>query len=381
MIDLEPPRDLCVPVPGAGTFARIYGLAVRRLLAELLRLARALGEDSGLAAVGRVLSRVRAEEPGALASLACLPTVGVLVRGLREPLVAATRRRYLNELAATLALELAHAGLLAAPLVLADPPREIVALGARRRARVLEGESRITILPSGEVRGAEQDSPYSPLTGGILFAQADNNPLRMLEAHPDKAGNAIDLGGRSLAEWTGALVRALDAIGAHLPAFRAEIALVLRQMIPVGFFEEAHLSASYQEAIGTVYLSLHKSPLTMAEAIVHEVSHNKINALLELDPIIENDRDERYASPVRPDPRPIHGVLLAVHAFLPVARLYEQMLEAGAGESAGEIEHHLARVRRLNAQGAEVLLAHGRPTAIGRGVFEEIEREVARARD
>ena len=40
--------------------------------------------------------------------------------------------------------------------------------------------------------------------------------------------------------------------------------------VPVGWDEQRHLSASYQEAIGTVYLSLHPNPLTLAEALIHE---------------------------------------------------------------------------------------------------------------
>ena len=39
--------------------------------------------------------------------------------------------------------------------------------------------------------------------------------------------------------------------------------LFLHQVVPVGWDPERHLSASYQEAIGTIYLSLHPSPMTM----------------------------------------------------------------------------------------------------------------------
>src|SRR6185503_20664745 len=88
------------------------------------------------------------------------------------------------------------------------------------------------------------------------------------------------------------------------------------------------LSASYQEAIGTIYMTLHPSLMTMTEALIHEFSHNKINALFEIDDVLENAWSPLYASPVRPDPRPLHGVLLAVHAFLPVARLYEALIQA-----------------------------------------------------
>ncbi|NUO48806.1 MAG: hypothetical protein HOV80_08120, partial [Polyangiaceae bacterium] len=82
---------------------------------------------------------------------------------------------------------------------------------------------------------------------------------------------------------------------------------------------------------------------------------------------------------VRPDPRTIHGVLLAVHAFLPVEQLYKNMLEAGADPGSAEIGRHLERVRTLNRQGAEVLLAHGRPTGVGKRIFEEIARLTSEA--
>jgi HEXXH motif-containing protein len=65
---------------------------------------------------------------------------------------------------------------------------------------------------------------------------------------------------------------------------------------------------------------------------------------------------------------------LAVHAFLPGEQLYRNMLQAGAAPGREELGRHLERVRTLNRQGAEVLLAHGRPTGVGKRIFEEIER-------
>lgn len=382
-MDIGPLRDFCVPDSGSSTFRRVYGLALRRVLGEMMRVGametRSQPRCEEVARLAQVIGRVKKDEPGALASLACLPTVSVFLRCLREASEPNERDRLLGELVATIALELALGGLLREPFLISEPPAEVLALGHRKRARVPDGERAIEISPDGAVNGAAVDeAAYEPVAGTVVLARADNNPIRMLEAHPDKQGNSLDFGGRAISEWTDALTSALDLIGVHLPAFRSEIDVVLRQFVPVGYDPEAHLSASYQEAIGTVYLSLHPSPLTMAEAVIHEVSHNKLNALFEVDPVILNDRSETYASPVRPDARPIHGVLLAVHAFLPVARLYDRMLEDAAPASQGEIRRHLERVRKLNAQGAEVLLRHGRPTAVGEGIFDEIDREAAR---
>jgi HEXXH motif-containing protein len=223
--------------------------------------------------------------------------------------------------------------------------------------------------------GVTLKNPYHPIDGEMVLALADNNPLSMFEAHPDKEGNAIDLGGKSPDEWVATLREALSLVDAYLPDLGREMRLFVQQIVPVGYDEQKHLSASYQEAIGTIYMTLHPSLMTMTEALIHEFSHNKINALFEIDPVLENAFSPLYTSPVRPDPRPLHGVLLAVHAFLPVARLYERMIEEGHpfAKNAAFVERY-KRVKQINSEGAEVVLQNGRATEVGRGLLEEIGR-------
>jgi HEXXH motif-containing protein len=167
------------------------------------------------------------------------------------------------------------------------------------------------------------------------------------------------------------LKEALDIVAQYLPIVRDEMDLVLHQFVPVGYDEEKHLSASYREAIGTIYLTLHPSVMTMTEAIIHEFSHNKLNALFELDGVLENAFSPLFTSPVRPDPRPLHGVLLAVHAFLPVAELYGRMIEAGDVRARPD---RFAQIVRKNHEGATVLFENARPTPTGRGLLDEVRR-------
>nr|MBK7066646.1 hypothetical protein [Deltaproteobacteria bacterium] len=209
----------------------------------------------------------------------------------------------------------------------------------------------------------------------MLLAVEDNNPLSMFEAHPDKEGNAIDLGGRPAQEWVGVLRQCLAVTARYMPALRAEMDLFVHQVVPVGYHDQRHLSASYQESIGTIYMTLHPNLMTMTEALIHEFSHNKLNALFELDPVLDNAFWPLYASPVRPDPRPLHGVVLAVHAFQPIARLYEAMTEAGEPASKSpEFQRRFAQIRKVNRDGAEVVLGSGVPTAVGRGLIDEMRR-------
>jgi len=266
-------------------------------------------------------------DPGRVFSALRRPTVGTLIRCSRAGRVAPL----LNDA-------------LAAELGLAVDPA-IPCLSARR--------------PEGA---------YHPVERGLVLATVDTNPLAMLEAHPDKHGNAIDLGGQPVDAWVRSLSEALALVEAHLPILRDEIDLVVQQVVPVGYDARTHLSASYAEAVGTVYLTLNPNPWTMAEALIHEHQHNKLNALLDLDPVLRNDRAERYASPVRPDPRPLFGVLLAVHAFLPVEALYRAAIDAGSSE----LTRRHDQVVQKNRDGAGVLLAHARPTETGRALLDEI---------
>ncbi len=197
-------------------------------------------------------------------------------------------------------------------------------------------------------------TPSRPLVRGEL-GLVDTNPLANVEAHPDKQGNVLDLGGRDAAEWVEALNDALAVIEAVLPDLYAELEVTLLRVVPVGYEPERHLSASYREAPGLIYLTLHPDPLTLAEAIVHETQHGKLNLLTWLDPVLNNGHTEWSPSPVRPDLRPIMGVLLAAHAFVPVAALHQAL---------GEKDHLLSRTPQFARRRAEVLQTNAESLAI-----------------
>jgi HEXXH motif-containing protein len=297
------------------------------------------------------------ESPAPLASILRRPHVGALVRTLRAT-PPGQGGELLRELLGTLAFDLAALDAVPEPLALRRPPARVVSLTTRTVASA----------------GGRREHPFHVVDRDTVLALADNNPLAMFEAHPDKQGNAIDLGGHDVAAWVASLRDAFDVVATYMPELREEMALYVQAIVPVGWYEEKHLSASYREAIGTVYLSLHPRPMTMVEALVHEFQHNKLNALLELDELLENAHAPLYRSPVRPDARPLLGVLLAVHAFVPVALLYEKMLAAGDPRAD---EARLRDVVRINREGADVLLPNARPTPVGRGVLDELARYTA----
>jgi HEXXH motif-containing protein len=212
-------------------------------------------------------------------------------------------------------------------------------------------------------------------TGNVArFATIDHNPIAEFEAHPDKAGNPIDLGGRAEAEWIGVLDECFALVERFMPSEFAEMRTLLHAIVPVGYHDVRHLSASYREAIGTIYLTLHPQLMTMAEAVVHEFQHNKLNVAAHSVEFLVNAMHPLYKSPVRPDPRPLWGILLAVHAFLPVAELYRRMRDGGHPRAAcGEFEQRLSDIDQKNHEGMEMLRAHAQFTPAGRAMFDELE--------
>ncbi len=381
--------DLTIPDSGSTTTRDLLSTYLRAQYRLLTRLP--LGEVLG--DVGDCMKRrvvdLAASEPGPLFSVLRRPTIGGLVQFIgTEAGSPDDLRTWSAELIAQLSFELWLHGCLDDAIRLQSVPNRLLSLtqevAVTIPSHVTEiefGRDVLTLISGAETRTISKadrqddlwERPFHSLDAGIVFSLMDNNPRSDVEAHPEKPGNAVDLGEHSVEAWQTAIREALSLIQEHLPEIYGEIELVIQQVIPVGYDDERHMSASFQEVVGTVYMSLHPDPMTLAEAIVHEFSHNKLNMLCTLAPVMENAFSPLYPSPLRPDLRPLHGVLLAVHAFLPVERLYEKMaLSDHPLSRSPRFEKRRQAIRTINHAGAETVLEHGRPMGQGAGLFEEI---------
>lgn len=222
--------------------------------------------------------------------------------------------------------------------------------------------------------GIRCEQAYVELRDGIRLALVDPNPLASLEDHPERSGNELDLGGHPVEEWQNAFNTALGWIADYAPDIYKEMMGLLAHVVPVGFLTERHYSSTYREGIGTVYLSLNPDPLILVEAFIHEFQHNKLYLAHRKDAILHNALHPLYHSPVRPDPRPLWGILLAAHAFLPVAAFYRLMREQGHPEaSTPTFETRLHKIDGKNLEAMKTLRAHARWTEFGAALFEELK--------
>jgi HEXXH motif-containing protein len=110
-----------------------------------------------------------------------------------------------------------------------------------------------------------------------------------------------------------------------------------------------------------------RNRLDAVQALAHETGHNLLFGFGADGALVENGEEDRYASPLRHDPRPIDGIF---HATFVSARMHWalcRLVAAGVLDAAEEDEARReieANVKRF-AQGIETLDRHARLTPAG----------------
>jgi HEXXH motif-containing protein len=136
-----------------------------------------------------------------------------------------------------------------------------------------------------------------------------------------------------------------------------------------------HCSFSAPRLIGVIFVSEAYSIMKLAEAMVHEYHHNELYTLMEVEPVLDEKPGESFYSPWRPDPRPMYGLIHAIHVFLGVLQYLR------GGETAPGLEEHAAAFReRRRVVCCQVNLGllqvdENRLTPAGRDIIASIREE------
>ncbi len=390
--------DLTLPHVGSTTAHDVLSRALARLPGDLLAISpRGLDASAARKALAAVHCHLRqaAKSPdgpyaGAVFAALRRPTVGAHARclrdiarsGQRSPIIDAETHSF----GLTLTFELAFAGVLDRTFCFRGSS-PVLCLGARRVVKLPDDFYGVEISPRGvtllrdvgvtehsldELAPTGTSGPWHPVVEPMVLALADNNPHVFSDMLSNDPAVAINTGSASVDTWTHALRACLTLTEAYLPEIRREMDLHVQIFVPTGVHPEVHRSVSFPRTLGTVYLSLHPSLMTMTEAVIHEAQHNKLHAMMELDPLVTNEPTERYHSPWRPDLRPMRGLLLAVHAFIPVEQLYARMAAAGHPLSQRpSFRARHAQIRAINRKAAETLYANAKTTPQGAALLDE----------
>lgn len=114
------------------------------------------------------------------------------------------------------------------------------------------------------------------------------------------------------------------------------------------------VAASSAASFGAIRAAMPETPADMAETLLHELQHSKLNALLDLVPLQGPGEDRLCYAPWRKDPRPLSGLLHGIYAFVGVTEYwYRQCLSHPDATAAFQLAHHREQVRAaLRALGA-----------------------------
>ncbi|MFF5309120.1 HEXXH motif domain-containing protein [Streptomyces massasporeus] len=135
------------------------------------------------------------------------------------------------------------------------------------------------------------------------------------------------------------------------------------------------VSASSGDSFGAMVIARPSSGTVLAETLVHEFQHSKLAALLHLFPLLDDDREERYYAPWRPDPRHLTGLLHGAYAFTGVAGFWRDRLAAARdARVAGTAGYHFALRRLQSRLVVRTLLLEGRLTPQGRALVSGLAR-------
>jgi uncharacterized protein len=235
------------------------------------------------------------------------------------------------------------------------------AVVAAKEAEVRSGNLRVRVRP-GEPGWRE----LRRATAGPLSVLVDDlDPFRM--PVPD-GGPAERL---TQSQTTGLRDTLRAAWPALSPASAAEVAAIVRVIVPYQAPESGHASTTSPQVFGTVAMSEQPDRYTCAETLVHETQHLKLCAVLDLVTLTRPDDGQRYYAPWRPDPRPASGLLQGAYAFLGVSGFWREHREsAPEPEIRQRGQAEFARWREGVATVADTLLRSGQLTSSGETFVE-----------
>ncbi len=141
---------------------------------------------------------------------------------------------------------------------------------------------------------------------------------------------------------------------------------------------------SYSDLPGAFILSAMREPYWMADALIHELFHNRLFFIEEREAILELSDDggpTEFYSPWRDDQRPLSGLLHALYVYIAVSQFWYSVSRSGetTGARKDYVEDQAVRATLQLRIAIHQLRRYARFTEFGAPLFMEMEKAVAAA--
>lgn len=179
------------------------------------------------------------------------------------------------------------------------------------------------------------------------------------------------------------LAEGLSFLDMCWPEMAAEVNVLVKQVLVATGAQSAaeHFDGgSHYQLWGMLILNpaFHRTPLAIAEVLVHEASHLLLFGFTTDEPLVLNPETSLYPSPLRHDPRPMDGIYHAAYVSARMALTMHKVANSPA--VSGAIRLEAARMRDEDIanfrKGADVVRAHASFTETGLAIFRNAEEAV-----
>lgn len=178
-------------------------------------------------------------------------------------------------------------------------------------------------------------------------------------------------------KWQKLFSETCQLLASHHAGWADEISTVYRSLSPLQTVDGKSQSVTFVEAFGACALTKPITAVSFAETLVHELQHNKFNAMIEFFPMISPDAEGLYCAPWRPDPRPLDGLLHGIYAFFGVADFWRvQRFVPDSPKAVSSASFHFARWRMAVRAALETALASEYLTRRARLLFSSMQEVV-----
>ncbi|MGW4208897.1 HEXXH motif domain-containing protein [Lentzea sp. NPDC004789] len=187
---------------------------------------------------------------------------------------------------------------------------------------------------------------------------------------------ACPLSDHEIAEWRKLVDEAWDLLTACLPECAVELSVCLSTVVPLGTGQQV-FAASSAAAFGSIAMSSKRSAVEFAEALVHEIQHSKVNALLDLVVLCEDDDECRFYAPWLDYPRPVTGLLHGIYAFTSVVEFWHLQRDLVPAQQSRRAHFNFAYRHHQVSETVRTLRRTPRLTELGRRFVAAVSARLA----
>jgi HEXXH motif-containing protein len=201
--------------------------------------------------------------------------------------------------------------------------------------------------------------------------------IRLADRDPFRPATALDVPGLTDEQhdrWQSVFSKAWELLVRDHAEYAVEIQAGYRSITPLPFYELYRVrSTSSSDAFGGAEISYTDDPAQLAAALIHELQHSKLNALMQLAPLSAGSNASVHRAPWRDDPRPLGGIIHGIFAFTGVCDFWRVRCDIGGVQERrlAQFEYELWHQNVLET--IETARSTNELTAVGHRLIEDIE--------